>query len=226
MDTAVLYSGGKDSNYALYWALNQGWDVQCLVSMLPQRDDSYMFHVPCVNLTGLQAECIGIPIVSKTVSGVKEKEVAELEQVLKGLRVEGVVSGAVASEYQKTRIDSVCHKLGFKSFAPLWHKRPISLVSDILSAGFEVVVSGVSAYGLDESWLGKTLCDEDLETLMELERKYGVSVCGEGGEFETLVVDGPIFNERIEVVRTHKVWGGQAGQLIVDEARTVRKKSV
>jgi len=209
MKVAVLFSGGKDSNYALYWAINQGWEVECLVSLKSEREDSFMFHVPCIELTNLQAYCTGIPLVEEKVSGVKEEEVKELERVLSRLEVDGVVSGAVASEYQKTRVDTVCHNLGFK---------------DILYAGFKAMVVGISAYGLDEKWLGRVITDKDVSALMELEKKFGVNVCGEGGEFETLVLDGPTFRKRIVLTETRKVWGGQAGRLNILKAE-VRDKS-
>jgi len=218
MKVAVLFSGGKDSTYALYWAVNQGWDVEALVSLTPERDDSYMFHKPCVELAKLQAECMGLHIVEREVSGEKEKEVVELERVLSKLDVDGVVSGAVASEYQKTRIDTVCHNLGLKSFAPLWHKKPVQLLRDILHTGFEVMVVSVSAYGLGEEWLGKLLTEGDVSRLQELEKKYGVNPCGEGGEFETLVLDGPLFGKKLVIRESRKKWGGQAGVLEVVKA--------
>ncbi|MFH1789159.1 MAG: diphthine--ammonia ligase [Candidatus Altiarchaeota archaeon] len=218
MKVAVLFSGGKDSTYALYWVVNQGWSVEALVSLKPGRDDSYMFHKPCIEFTGLQAEAMGLPIVEACVSGEKEVEVEELEGVLSGLGVDGIVSGAVASEYQRTRIDRVCEKLGFKSFAPLWHKRPHQLMRDIFSAGFQVMVVGVAAQGLGEDWLGRILGLDDLETLGKLSEEYGVSVCGEGGEFETLVLDGPLFKRKIIVKDFRRDWSGQAGSLVILEA--------
>jgi predicted ATP pyrophosphatase (TIGR00289 family) len=161
---------------------------------------------------------MGFPLVSRKVSGVKEKEVAELERVLGKLDVDGVVSGAVASEYQKTRIDLVCHNLGFKSFAPLWHKKPAQLLSGILYAGFKVMVVSVSAQGLGEEWLGKLLTGDDVPRLQGLEREYGVNPCGEGGEFETLVLDGPLFERRLVVKEFRKKWLTQAGFLEVVKA--------
>ncbi|MFH1835170.1 MAG: diphthine--ammonia ligase [Methanobacteriota archaeon] len=223
MKVSVLYSGGKDSNYALYWALNQGWDVDSLVSLKPKREDSYMFHYPCIDLTNLQASCIGLPLLEENVSGVKEEEVSELETVLSKLDVDGIVSGAVASEYQKTRIDSVCHNLELKSFNPLWHKEPVMLMRDILGAGFKVLVVGVSAEGLDESWLGRLLSEKDVMALVKLEEKYGVSVCGEGGEFETFVLDGPTFKKKIKVKQSVKKWEGQSGILSILEAEIQSK---
>jgi len=223
MNVAVLFSGGKDSNYALYWALNQGWDVSYLVSVVPARDDSFMYHVPAIELTGLQAECIGIPLIKEPVSGEKEREVEELEKILSKLDIDGIVSGAVESEYQKTRIDTICENLGFKSFSPLWHKKPITLLGDILSAGFEVMVVGVSAEGLDGTWLGKVLDEEALTDLSTLQKKFGVHPAGEGGEYETTVLDGSTYKKRIEVLASEKKWDKQSGTLGILKTRIVNK---
>lgn len=217
MNVAVLFSGGKDSTYALYLALNEGLNVKTLLSINPLRDDSYMFHKPCIELASLQADCIGIPIIEETVSGVKEKEVKELERVLACLDVEGIVSGAVESQYQKTRIEKVCANLGLKSFSPLWQKNPSTLLTDILSDGFEVMVVGVAAQGLDDAWLGRIISSQDIKLLEDLEKKFGVHICGEGGEYETFVVDGPIFTKKIRVEDSEKKWDGQRGSLIIIE---------
>ncbi|MFH0861337.1 MAG: diphthine--ammonia ligase [Candidatus Altiarchaeota archaeon] len=218
MKVTVLYSGGKDSNYALYWALNQGWDVTELLTLKPERDDSYMFHKPCVDLTTLQAESLGLPHRKKTVSGVKEEEVSQLRELLAGRKVDGIVSGAVASEYQKTRLDGVCEELGIRSFAPLWHKRPHTLLEDMLSAGFKIMFVGVYADGLSREWLGRVLDAEALQELQRLSEKHGINVAGEGGEYETLVTFGPTFTREVKVSDYKTVWDGVSGHISVVKA--------
>lgn len=211
MRVAVLYSSGKDSNYALYLALNQGWDVECLVTLKPKDPESYMFHVPCVDLTALQAESMGIPLIKKEVSGVKEEEVAELEELLSGLDVDAIVSGAVASEYQKTRLETVAENLNIKSFAPLWHKDSKRLLADMIHAEFEIMIVGVSAYGLDEGWLGRILDKDCLNDLVALSEKHEIHLTGEGGEYETFVLDAPMFKKRIQLIEMKKKWEKQSG---------------
>lgn len=219
MKVAVLFSGGKDSNFALYWALNQGFDVKHLVNILPQREDSFMFHKPCVKYTKLQAKSIGVPLTQKKVSGVKEDEVGELEKILSKLKVDGIVSGAVASEYQKTRIDSVCERLSLRAFAPLWGKNQEQLVGDIINAGFAVMMVGIAAEGLTEKWLGKILTLDDLAELKELKKKYGINFSGEGGEYETFVLNGPMYKKRIVVKKSEKKMSSQnSGALEIKEA--------
>jgi ABC transporter with metal-binding/Fe-S-binding domain ATP-binding protein len=221
---AVLYSGGKDSNYALYWALNQGWEVARLITFKPAREDSFMFHLPCIDLTKLQAKAIGIPHTEANVSGEKEKEVDEMGRTLAKLGVDGVVSGAVASEYQKTRIEGACEELSLRSFAPLWHKKPGKLLSDIKDAGFEVIFSGVYADGFSERWLGRMLDDGATAELEKLSAKNGINAAGEGGEYETLVLDGPFFQKRLDI-RFRREWDGVRGKITVEKAKLKNKAS-
>ncbi|WP_010477331.1 diphthine--ammonia ligase [Thermococcus zilligii] len=207
MRVAVLYSGGKDSNYALYWALKQGFEVKYLLSMVSEREDSYMYHVPNIHLTELQAKAIGIPLVKGFTRGEKEKEVEDMRAVLEGLKIDGVVSGALASEYQKERVDKVAEDLGLESFAPAWHRDPVSYMRELIGI-FDIVMVGTAAYGLDESWLGRRIDEKALGELIRLNEKYGIHIAGEGGEFETFVRDAPFFRARIVFDEVERKWNG------------------
>lgn len=197
MKIAALFSGGKDSTYALHWALKQGFDVRYLVSMHSESDESYMYHVPNIHLTELQARAIGIPLIKGTTKGEKEKEVEDLKRVLESLDIDGVVAGALASRYQKERIERICRELGIRAFSPLWHIDPEEYLRRLIGEGFDVVIVGVSAYGLDEKWLGRKIDEETIEDLKKLHERYGIHIGGEGGEFETFVRDAPFFKYRI-----------------------------
>ena len=133
MKVAALISGGKDSALALHQALKRGYDVKYLVTLIPQREDSWMFHYPNVELTDLFAEACGIPLVKAETSGVKEEELEDLRRLLDKLDIEGVVSGAIASTYQKSRIDRICAELGLKSITPLWRKDEKMLIETLIS---------------------------------------------------------------------------------------------
>ena len=207
MRVAVLYSGGKDSNYALYWALKQGFEVKYLVSMVSESDESYMYHVPNIHLTELQAKAIGIPLIKGFTSGEKEKEVEDMKAVLEGLKIDGVVAGALASEYQKQRVDRVAAELDLKSFAPAWHRDPVDYMRELIGI-FDIVTVGTAAYGLDEHWLGRKIDEKALEELIKLHEKYRIHVAGEGGEFETFVRDAPFFKARIIFDEVEKKWNG------------------
>lgn len=219
MRVAALISGGKDSALALQRVLAEGYDVRFLVTMLPQREDSWMFHFPNVHLTTLFAEAVGIELVSAETVGIKERELEDLRDLLATLDVEGVVFGAILSRYQKERIDGVCRELNLESIAPLWQENPIRLLKEIITLGFDVVIVGVYAYGFDENWLGRKIDSGTVNDLVELSKRYQISVVGEGGEYETLVVDAPFFNKRIELIGVKRVWEDHSGYMLVEKAR-------
>jgi len=218
---AVLISGGKDSALALHRALEQGHEVVSLVTMVPKREDSWMFHYPNVHLTGLFAEAAGIPLLREETSGIKEEELADLNRVLETLRIDGVVSGAIASKYQKKRIDKACAELGLQSITPLWKENPLILLEELVDKGFKAIIIGVYAYGFKKDWLGREIDEGAIGDLLTLNQKHGISVVGEGGEYETLVIDAPFFTRRIDLVETEKVWENQGGCLHVKRARLV-----
>ncbi len=223
MRVAVLATGGKDSILALYHVLREGHKVQYLATMIPQREDSWMFHYPNIELIDLVAEAVGIPLAKAATSGIKEEELKDLERLIRTLDVEGVVSGAIASAYQKTRLDQICTQLGLKTIAPLWQREPLDLLNEILRLGFDIIVVGVYAYGFGEDWLGRRIDEVTVADLINLNKKHGVSLVGEGGEYETLVLDAPIFKKRIEVVEAQRIWKDESGYLKITQA-TLRDK--
>jgi ABC transporter with metal-binding/Fe-S-binding domain ATP-binding protein len=223
MKVATLFSGGKDSAYAIHLAQMQGWEVVKLITMVPEKGESYMFHVPNIGLASMLAEAMGISHLSVNTSGQEELELEDLRKALIGLGVKGVVSGAIASDYQHTRIDRLCHELGMRSFSPLWRWDQQDVLAGIVSAGFKVMIVGVYADGLGKEWLGKVLDAGSIQELAALSSKNRMNVSGEGGEFETLVLDGPDFQKRLEIVNSETTWEGTRGELKVTEARLVPK---
>ena len=220
MRVAVLVTGGKDSALALYRILNGNYEVVYLVSMIPLREDSWMFHYPNIHLVDLFAEAVEIPLVKAETSGIKEKEVEDLKRLIERLDVEGIVSGAIASSYQKTRINGICKQLKLKCITPLWDENPLNILKEILDLKFEVIITGVYAYGFGMEWLGRKIDENTVKALRELNRRYSISLVGEGGEYETLVLDAPFFrNKKIKIVKTEKVWENQSGYLMVTEAK-------
>jgi predicted ATP pyrophosphatase (TIGR00289 family) len=223
MRLAALCSGGKDSAFALWLVTKEGHDVENLVAMIPVREDSWMYHVPNVRLVDLFAECAGIPLIKAETSGEREKEIEDLKRVLRGLEVEGVVSGAVASTYQKTRVDKICRELGLKSLTPLWGRNPVELLKAMLEAKFEVIITSVAAEGFDESWLGRKLDEKCVWDLIKLHEKFKINISAEGGEYETLVLDAPFFGKRIKPLKTRRIWQGTRGFLLIEQAEVVEK---
>jgi len=203
---AILFSGGKDSTRTVHWCLENGYEVKYLVSLIPGREDSWMYHYPNIHLVDKLAESIGIPLVKKSSSGIKEKEVEDMKVVLKGLDIDTVACGGIASNYQKTRIEKVCKELGLNLLAPFWGIDPEKFMRDTIQIGFDVRFVGVYSQGLDKSWLGRRLDEQSLEKLIELNKKYGISLVGEGGEYESLCVDGPCFKKKIKIIESEIIW--------------------
>jgi len=223
MRVAVLFSGGKDGTYAAHLAEESGHEVVSLVSIEPARSDSWMFHSVNIHLAVLVAEAMGKRHVSAATSGEKEREIDDLAIVLRGLSIEGVVSGAVASAYQGSRVDAVCGRLGLVHITPLWGRRQGDVLADEVAAGMKVIVTAVAAMGLDDSWLGRALDRDAIDELIVLGERYGLNVCGEGGEYESLVLDAPWFRSRLEVVEASAEWDGSSGVYRVEKARLAPK---
>jgi len=224
MRVAALVSGGKDSALALHRTLQEGHEAKFLVTMIPQREDSWMFHYPNIHLVDLFAEATDIPLVTGCTIGVKEEEVEDLKRVLTGLDVEGVVSGAVASQYQRQRILKVCNELGLQSIAPLWGEDPLKLLKELVNQKFKAIITGVYAYGFDKNWLGRQINTDTISDLLELNSKYHISLIGEGGEYETLILDAPFFKKKIDIIETEIKWKNQTGWLQVKKAQLIAKK--
>lgn len=223
MRVAALVSGGKDSVLAAHVAVQHGWDVTHVVTVRPRAADSYMFHSPNTDLGPLLAGAFGLPLVEVETAGEKERELDDLERALAGLGVDGFVSGALASEYQRTRLEGIGHRLGLKSFTPLWHKRPDEVLRTVTGPGWDVRFAAVAAEGLGEAWLGRRMNEDAHADLQRLNERYGVHVGGEGGEYESLVLDAPLWKHRIEVVRARKEWRRDGGAWVVEEARLAAK---
>ena len=232
-DGVSLFSGGKDSSWALYRAMEEGLNVSRLLTVHPDGD-SYMYHTPATHLAALAAESVGIELVEVSPDDFGADDVddagaqgdAELEPMEAALRelaaedgfdLAGVTAGAVESEFQTSRIQGMCDRLDIDLFAPLWQEDPVALAEAMLDAGFEIKIVQVAAYGLDESWLGRTYDREALAELRELTEEYGVHPLGEGGEFETFVVDGPHMSRRI-ALEYETVWEGDRGHIDVTDA--------
>ena len=223
MRVAVLATGGKDSALAFYHALQDEHEVVCLATMIPLREDSWMFHYPNIRLIDLFSEAVGIPVLKAETPGIKEEEVDDLRRFVKSLKVEGIVSGAIASNYQKTKIDNVCKQLNMQSITPLWHRDPLGILDEMSSLKFNTIIIGVYAHGFSDRWLGRRIDADAINDLMKLNRLYGVSLVGEGGEYETLVLDASFFKKRIRIVTGEKVWKGQSGYFLVSKAELESK---
>jgi len=226
MRVSVLFSGGKDSILALIKASKEN-EIACLISMMPENIESYMFHVPNTSLTKYQAEAMEIPIIQQVTSGEKEKEIDDLMKALelakKEFGIEGVVSGAIRSNYQYSRIKRVCDELNLKLISPLWQMDEIEELKEVLKEGIKSIIVSVSAYPLTKDFLGKEIDELVIKKFAEFKEKFGFNPSGEGGEYETFVIDAPIFKKRILIEEFDTFWKGDSGYLIIKKVRLVGK---
>lgn len=226
MRLGVLFSGGKDSTFALHLTAEKE-EVACLITVVSKNKESYMFHTPNIDVTALQAEALRLPLISVATEGQKEEELADLERAISEaksqFRIDGIVTGAVESVYQASRVQRICNRLDIWCFNPLWKHEQKALLETLVKKKFRVVISGIFAYPLDEKWLGKQLDSQVIARLVELQSQYGISPSGEGGEIETTVLDAPMFERRIEILDCAVDAKGNCGVFIIKQARLVSK---
>ncbi len=202
----VLFSSGKDSCYSSYLMKKQGYDLSCLITIKSKNPDSYMYHTPNIHLAELQAKAMEIPIILQETTGKKEHELKDLEIALKKAqkkyKIQGIVTGALFSNYQRERIEKIAKKLELKVFSPLWHKDQETEMRELIKNNFKIIFSSVAAYGLDKKWLNKIITNEDIDKLVKINKKYKINVAGEGGEFESLTLDCPLFKKKLKILES------------------------
>jgi diphthine-ammonia ligase len=204
MKLACLFSGGKDSTYAIHVAKKQGHDVVCLLSIFPKSEESHLLHHPNLEWTKLQSESMNIPqLTAISSSDDTGDELITIENLLRHAKVQfqidGLLHGGIKSKFQKEQFETLCSKLNLIPVAPLWETEPKKYMNDLLDSGFNFMMITVSSDGLDEQWLGKLILKSDIEILNILSSKFGFNLNFEGGEAETFVIDCPLFSNPIKM---------------------------
>ena len=203
MKFAVLFSGGKDSCYATYLAKKKGNEIMCLISIFSKNKASYMYHTPSISEVKKQAKAMNLPIVIQETKGEKEKELKDLKKAIekakRRYKLQGIVTGALYSNYQKSPIQKICIELKLKCVNPLWHKDEEKYLNELIENNFKIIITGVAAFPLDSSWLGRTIDKKFIDDVQVLNKKYKIHPAGEGGEFETFVLDCPLFNHPLKL---------------------------
>ena len=203
MKLGILFSGGKDSTYAAWLAKKEGYEISCLISIVSENKESFMFHTPSISRVIEQAKVMNIPPVIVKTKGEKEKELIDLEKgikrAVKDFGIRGIVTGAVESVYQSSRVQKICNKLKIECFNPIWQKNQEELLRDLIKNNFEVIIVGVFAYPFDKKWLGRKIDKKFISEISELQKKYKINPAGEGGEFESFVLNCPLFSRRLEI---------------------------
>jgi diphthine-ammonia ligase len=219
MRVSVLLSGGKDSVYAVYLARQYGWDVGDAIIVVPPSAESFMFHHPNARLAADVARAMGLDPVVVESSGGPGEELGPMEDAIAGTDAPGILTGAIASDYQWSRINRACERVGKRTFSPLWRKDQLRVLREEIGAGFDIRVVAAQAEGLGREWLGAKLDGEALPKLEALAKKHGLNVAGEGGEYETIVLDGPGFGYGLEIEGSARHWEGVSGRLEITGLR-------
>ena len=223
MKLACLFSGGKDSTYAIHVAKKQGHDVVCLLSIFPKSEESHLLHHPNLEWTKLQSESMNIPqLTAISSSDDTGDELITIENLLRHAKVQfqidGLLHGGIKSKFQKEQFETLCSKLNLIPVAPLWETEPKKYMNDLLDSGFNFMMITVSSDGLDEQWLGKLILKSDIEILNILSSKFGFNLNFEGGEAETFVIDCPLFSNPIKINKFLKHWDGYRGRFEIVDA--------
>jgi diphthine-ammonia ligase len=228
---AALYSGGKDSTFAISCAKEMGHRVACLITMYPIADDSALFHYPNSWVTAYLADAMQIPIIGFQVSGrSKEDEMNALEEAIVQVKslygIEGIVHGGISSNYQKQAFEQVCMRQGVAAVAPLWNNSdPETYITELVNRGFHIIIAGVSAMGLDNKWLGREIDKESIAKLVSISKKCGFNLTFEGGEAETLVIDCPLYwKKKLQINAATTRWDGQRGIFEILDVALVEKR--
>jgi diphthine-ammonia ligase len=224
---ASLFSGGKDSTYAIYKAKQEGHSIECLVSIFPQSEESHLLHFPNISTTSLQASAMKIPQIQGRINTTDPQiELEQLQNLLekakKDFGIEGIVHGGLFSDYQRTRFETIGKNLSLKVLSPLWHIDQKNYLKQLLDSKFKFIITSVTSEGLDQTWLGREITRDDIDKLIILSEKYGFNLTFEGGEAETFVVDCPLFYTPIQIIKANKIWDGYRGRFEITEAVLVQ----
>ena len=202
---AVLFNSRKDSIYAMYLMKKKGYDIGCLISMINESLYSCMFTSSVVKIIELQAEAMELPVIIKKTNGKDDEERDELMQALSKAKakygIQGVIIGIRHSKSKKETVEKVCSELGLEVHSPLWEIDSEKEMYDIIATGFHMIFTSVAARGLNHGWLGRKIGKRDINKLVALKKECGINVAGETGEFETLVIDCPMFKKKLVINR-------------------------
>jgi asparagine synthase (glutamine-hydrolysing) len=197
----VLFSGGKDSNYVTYLAQKAGNTVSCLITLSSKNPNSYMFQSVGNNIIDYQARSMNIPLLRYKTLGEKEKELDDLKSALQIAKerynITGICSGAIKSAYQASRIQKICLELNLSCYNPIWQKDEDEYMEELIENKFKISIFGIFSYPFEKSMLGKIINQAELNKLKELRKELKISIAGEGGEYESFVLDCPMYKQKI-----------------------------
>ena len=200
----VLVSGGKDSVLALWIALHQ-FQVTSILTVRSSCPESLLFHIPNSQYVGLMAEMLNIQHINVQIDSCNiEDEINSLKEALINSNAKAMITGGILSEFQRYKFNRAAKFANMRCFNPLWRISPNFLISEFLIREFSIIITSVSSMGLNKELLGKEISREIIETFSQ--RGSELSLVGEGGEFETFVLDAPFFPSRIRILDSKVLW--------------------
>lgn len=217
----LLFSGGKDSNYAFYLLTEAGVNVCCLVSVIVEDKHSMLLHPTTTAYTLLQSEAMCVPILLGYSRPGEEKRVLAglLTKARRLYEARALATGGILSNYQRREFGELASRTGLHLVSPIWGVDQEKYLLDIARSGIKAMIVRVSALGLGPEILGKVI-DEGLATeIINRSRRYGFNASFEGGEAETLVLDAPFYRKRIRIGSCRKSWHGDWGEVEILSAR-------
>ncbi len=229
MDVAVLYSGGKDSTLAIEHCLKKEWNIKYLLSVKPTRTDCFLFHFATVEMTKELARILGLRHVYITCNVADPRQEAALvREVVKNDPVDALVLGGTG--LQETQIKSIrdaVFEAGVEVFAAHTGEDHGKILYDLIKRGYDIRVTQVAAEGFSANWLGRKLDFDSYQELQRLSEQFGFHIGAEGGHYDTLVVDAPFFNKKLEILESQPVMEGPySGYLEVVRFDIAEKKPI
>ncbi len=200
------WSGGKDSCLACYQAMASGLKVRYLLNMITEDGRRSWTHGQSVELLQAQSQAIGIPLIQRQTTMANYE--TEFKDALLSLKQEGVTGGVFGDidlEEHRQWIERICGEVALTPHLPLWGQAQEKILGSFIASGFEAVVVVAKADLFGKEWLGRKIDLDFLSHLDELRETKDITPCGEAGEYHTFVTDGPLFNQRIEILETNTV---------------------
>ncbi|MFH7880411.1 MAG: diphthine--ammonia ligase [Candidatus Aenigmatarchaeota archaeon] len=224
MKLAAIYSGGKDSTLAILKVSKEN-SIECLINIIPSSEESYFFHYPNTKFVKYQAEAMEIPLIQEKSDIGEEIEKLEslIDRAILEYKIEGIVCGVIKSKFQFEKFKKICEKFGIKFVTPLWQVNEFEVLEEILRLKIDAIITGIAAYPLDESYLGRKIDEKFIEDMKILSSKFGINPSGEGGEYETFVLDAPNFRKKIIIKSSKKIYKNYSGILVFEEVELMPK---
>jgi asparagine synthase (glutamine-hydrolysing) len=225
----VLFSGGKDSNYVTYLAQKASNTISCLITLSSKNPNSYMFQSVGNNIIDFQAKAMNIPLLRYETKGEKEKELEDLKSALKLAKekynITGVCSGAIKSAYQASRIQKICLELDLFCYNPIWQIDEDEYMNKLLENKFKISIFGIFSYPFEKPMLGKIISQTELNKLKQLRADFQISIAGEGGEYESFILDAPMYKQKLQLLNFKTEMDSENSGIITDcEVELVEKE--